>query len=288
MPTRRLVLLGGLTAGGALVVGYAIWPSDRLARADRLAAGPHEHFVNNWIKIARDDTITVVVPHQDMGTGIFTALPQMAAEELDADWSKVRSEQAPADTEFANAALAEGFGLYRAGIDPQSVPPFLRELALRGFRIIAEHMNLQVTGGSSAVRFTGVYGMRVAGAAARTMLIRAAAERWDVEPGSCSTRMSRVHHDPSGRSFSYAELVKEAAGFDPPLDPRLKPKSAYTLVGRSLPRADIPDKINGTAIYGIDVVVPQMCYAAISICPAFGGRLKSVDATAAKGRRGVR
>ncbi|MDE2466546.1 MAG: xanthine dehydrogenase family protein molybdopterin-binding subunit, partial [Alphaproteobacteria bacterium] len=123
---------------------------------------------------------------------------------------------------------------------------------------------------------------------ARTMLIRAAAERWDVEPGSCSTRMSRVHHDPSGRSFSYGELVKEAAGFDPPLDPQLKPKSAYTLVGRSLPRADIPDKINGTAIYGIDVVVPQMCYAAISICPAFGGRLKSVDTTAAKGRRGVR
>ena len=288
MKTRRLVLFGGLATGGSLIVGYALWPSDRLARVDRLAAGPRERFLSNWIKVAPDDTVTVVVPHQDMGTGIFTALPQMAAEELDADWNKVRSEQAPADPEFANAALAEGFGLSREGINPQSMPPFLRELALRGFRIIAEHMNLQITGGSSAVRFTGVYGMRVAGAAARTMLIRAAAERWDVEPDSCATRMSRVYHDATQRSFSYGELVGEAARFDPPLDPPLKSRSAYTLIGKSLPRSDIPNKTNGTAVYGIDVVVPRMCYAAIAICPVFGGKLKSVDTSLINGRRGVR
>lgn len=288
MKTRRFVLFGGLTAGGALIVGYALWPSDRLARVDRLAAGPRERFLSNWIKIAQDDTVTVVIPHQDMGTGIFTALPQMAAEELDADWQMVRSEQAPADPEFANAALAEGFGLSREGINPQSMPPFLRELALRGFRIIAEHMNLQVTGGSSAVRFTGVYGMRVAGAAARTMLIRAAAERWDVEPDTCSARMSRVYHNATGRSFSYGELVGEAARFDPPLDPPLKPRKAYTLIGKSLPRADIPEKTNGTAVYGIDVTLPQMCYAAIAICPVFGGGIKSVDTSVISGRRGLR
>ena len=288
MRTRRFVLFGGLATSGALIVGYALWPSDRLARFDHLAAGPQERFLSNWIKIAQDDTITVVVPHQDMGTGIFTALPQMAAEELDADWNKVRSEQAPADPEFANAALAEGFGLSREGIDPQSMPPFLRELALRGFGLIAEHMNLQVTGGSSAVRFTGVYGMRVAGAAARTMLVRAAAERWDVEPDSCSTRMSLVYHDATRRSFSYGELVGEAARFDPPLDPPLKSRRSYTLIGKSLPRADIPDKTNGTAVYGIDVVVPNMCYASIAICPVFGGKLKSVDTGVISGRRGVR
>ncbi len=288
MKTRRFVLFGGLAASGALIVGYALWPSDRLARVDSLAAGPHERFLSNWIKIGEDDTVTVVIPHQDMGTGIFTALPQMAAEELDADWSKVRGVQAPADPEFANGALAEGFGLSREGINPQSMPPFLRELALRGFRIIAEHMNLQVTGGSSAVRFTGVYGMRVAGAAARTMLIRAAAERWDVEPESCSARMSRIFHEASGRSFSFGELVREAARFDPPLDPPLKPRSAYTLIGKSLPRADIPPKTNGSAVYGIDVVMPKMCFAAITICPVFGGKLKSVDTSVVRGRSGIR
>ena len=88
MPSRRLVLLGGLGTAGALVVGYAAWPSDRIARADKLAAKSGEHFVNNWIKVGPDDTVTIVVPHCDMGTGIFTSLPQMAAEELDADWSK--------------------------------------------------------------------------------------------------------------------------------------------------------------------------------------------------------
>ena len=95
--TRRMVLLGGLGTAGALVVGYALWPSHRLERANALAAKPGEQFINNWIKIASDDTVTVVVPHCDMGTGIFTALPQMAAEELDADWSKVRVEAAPSD-----------------------------------------------------------------------------------------------------------------------------------------------------------------------------------------------
>src|SRR5271156_6000660 len=99
MPSRRVILLGGLGATGALVVGYALWPSDRLARVDKLAAKAGERFVNNWIKIAHDDT----------GTGIFAALPQMGAEELDADWSKLRVEAAPPDPLFANGALAEGF-----------------------------------------------------------------------------------------------------------------------------------------------------------------------------------
>src|SRR5271155_4208734 len=107
MLSRRLILMGGLGATGGLVVGYALWPGGRLARVDRLAAKPGERFVNNWIKIANDDTVTVVVPHCDMGTGVFTALPQMAAEELDADWSRLRVEAAPSDPLFANGALAE-------------------------------------------------------------------------------------------------------------------------------------------------------------------------------------
>ena len=126
MPSRRMIILGGLGAAGALVVGYALWPSTRLQRADAMAALPGERFVSNWIKIARDDTITVVIPHCDIGTGIFTSLPQMAAEELDADWSRVRSEAAPSDPLFANGALAEGFILSTNGIAPDDIPAFLR------------------------------------------------------------------------------------------------------------------------------------------------------------------
>ena len=164
MPTRRTVVLSALGTTGALIVGYAVWPSGRIGRADRMAAGPNERFVTSWIKIANDDTVTIVVPHCDMGTGIFTSLPQMAAEELDADWSKVRSEAAPSDPLFANGSLAEGFILGEQNMPADSIPAFLRGTVANGFRTIAEFMNLQVTGGSSAVRATGMLGMRIAAA----------------------------------------------------------------------------------------------------------------------------
>ncbi|MDE2352660.1 MAG: molybdopterin-dependent oxidoreductase, partial [Alphaproteobacteria bacterium] len=171
MTTRRMVLLGGVAAGGALIVGYALWPSHRRERENALAAGPDERFVSNWIKIANDGIVTVIVPHCDMGTGNITALTQMAAEELDADWSQMRGEQAPPDPLFANGALAEGFILSGQNIGYGQVPAFLRGLVGNSFRTIAEYKNLQITGGSSAVRFTGVYGMRVTGAAVREMLV---------------------------------------------------------------------------------------------------------------------
>ncbi len=286
--TRRMVLLGGLGATGALVVGYALWPSHRLDRADALAAKPNERFIANWIKIAADDTVTVVIPHCDMGTGIYTALSQMAAEELDADWSKVRIEAAPPDPLFANGALAEGFILEGQGLTPDSVPAFLRGVVDNAFRTAAAYVNVQTTGGSSAVRFTGVYGMRVAGAAAREMLVKAAAARWNVDPLSCATKANRVFHAASGRSLGYGSLVADAATYTPSSHPSLKPKSRYTLVGRNIARIDIPRKVDGTTTYGLDVVQPGMLYAAIKISPVFGGTLKTVDGAAAGSARGVR
>jgi len=162
MPSRRMIVLSGLGAAGALVVGYALWPSGRIARANKLDAKPGERFVTNWIKIGSDDSVTVVVPHCDMGTGIFTSLPQMAADELDADWSKVKVEAAPSDPLFANGSLAEGFLLSERHITGDQIPAFLRGTVANTFRSIATFMDLQVTGGSSAVRTTGVYGMRIA------------------------------------------------------------------------------------------------------------------------------
>ncbi len=287
MATRRLVILGGLGAAGALVVGYALWPSTRLQRADGMAAGPGERFVSNWIKIAPDDTVTVVIPHCDMGTGIFTSLSQMAAEELDADWSKVRAETAPSDPLFANGALAEGFILSGKDIYPENIPAFLRGVLANGFRTIADFMHLQVTGGSSAIRATGVYGIRIAGAAAREMLVKAAAARWAVSPDECRTKSSRVIHPASGRSFGYGELAGEAATLDASSSPRLKPREEYTIVGKSIPRFDIPRKVDGTTNYGVDVREPGMLYAAIKISPVFGGTLVSVDSGPISGKRGI-
>lgn len=286
--TRRMVLLGGLGTAGALVVGYALWPSHRLKQANALAAKPGEQFINNWIKIASDDTVTVVVPHCDMGTGIFTALPQMAAEELDADWSKVRVATAPSDKIFANGPLGEGFILLTQGVNRDSLPAFLRGTVDNTFRTVAGFMDLQVTGGSSAVRATGVFGMRIAGAAAREMLVKAAAARWGVDTASCSTKSNRVVHTGSGRSLGYGELVAEAATYSPSASPQLKPKSEYTLVGKPIQRVDIPKKVNGSTTYGVDVTLPEMMYAAIRISPVFGDKLASVSTNAVTGRPGVK
>jgi isoquinoline 1-oxidoreductase beta subunit len=289
--TRRMILLGGLGATGALVVGsvaYVAWPRDMAGRADAVAAKPGERFINNWIRIASDDTITVVVPHCDMGTGIFTALPQMAAEELDADWSKVKVEAAPPESVFANGALAEGFILSMQDMGADSLPAFLRGTVANTFRTLAGFMELQVTGGSSAVRFTGVYGMRLAGAAAREMLVKAAAARWNVSAAECTTKANRVLHAASGRSLGYGELVADAATYTPSSNPPLKPRSQYTLVGKSIPRVDIPKKVDGTTNYGLDVKQPGMLYAAIRISPVFGGKLTAVDTTPVASLRGIK
>ena len=158
MISRRKVLLGA-AAAGTLTVGYALWPSERLREADRLVAKSGERFLAYWIKISDDDTVTVVIPHCDMGTGIFTALLQMAAEELGADWGKTRAETAPPDPLFANGALVEGFALSHEGMRRDSLPAFLQGSVLAAGNRLAQFMDIQVTGGSSAVSNTGVYGV---------------------------------------------------------------------------------------------------------------------------------
>ena len=288
MISRRKVLLGGAAAAGTLIVGYALWPSDRLGRADRLAAKSGERFLAYWIKISDDDIVTLVIPHCDMGTGIFTALLQIAAEELGADWDKTRAEAAPPDPLFANGALVEGFALGQAGMTRDSFPAFLQGSVLAAGNRLAQFMDIQVTGGSSAVRFTGVYGVRIAAAAAREMLIAAAADRLKAPLEAFHTEGSRVIHQPSGKSFRFGELAAAASRYSPSSHPTLKPKSQYTLVGKAVPRIDIPAKVNGATKYGIDVQVPGMQYAAIKIAPIFGGKLVSVDEASIAGKLGIK
>jgi len=288
MTTRRRFLLGGATAAGALLVGYALWPDRRLARANRLlteSAGP---LLTNWIQVAADDIVTIVIPHCDIGTGSFTALSQMAAEELDADWRHVRAVAAPANPLFANGALAEGFLLDERGMTLRSIPVFLQGAAATTARGIARFMNLQTTGGSSAVSITGVYGMRIAGAAAREMLIKAAAARMNSPVAAFHTASSRVIHSSSGRGFSYGELAATAAHYPPSARPTLKARGQYQLVGKPIKRLDVPMKVDGVMRYGIDVALPGMLYGAIRISPTFGGTLHSVDEAPIAQHRGVK
>ena len=288
MISRRKVLLGAAAATGTLIVGYALWPDGRLREADRRAAKSGERFLAYWIKISDDDTVTVVIPHCDMGTGIFTALLQMAAEELGADWGRTRAETAPPDPLFANGALVEGFALSREGMSRDSLPAFLQGSVLAAGNRLARFMDIQVTGGSSAVSNTGVYGVRIAAAAAREMLIAAAADSLKAPLNAFQTAGSRVIHTPSGRSFRFGELAAAASRYSPSSHPTLKPRSEYTLVGKAVPRIDIPAKINGATQYGIDVQVPGMQYAAIKISPIFGGKLVSVNEAGIAGAPGVK
>ena len=301
MGTTRRVVLGVGAGAGALIVGYALWPSHRLERDDTLDAKRGEHFLANWIKVGSDGTATVVIPHCDMGTGIFTGLTQMAAEELDLDFDKVTAEQAPPDALFANGVLVESFLLGGMGIGASTIPSFLKGTVDNTFRFLASNFNastqapdfhgyggVQVTGGSASIRATGFFGIRVAAAAAREMLIRAAAARWKVDASECSTKAGQVVHAQSGKSYGYGELVDDAAKLTPSATPTLKAKADYKLVGKSVPRIDIPAKVNGTTTYGIDVKQPGMLYAAIKISPVFGGKLMSVDTSAVDNRRGIK
>jgi len=278
--TRRVFLTAGGLAGGGLVLGVA-----GIAFApNRLGLVPDTDdaasWLTVWLKLTPDNLATAVVPHCEMGQGAHTALAMMLAEELDADWNLVRVEEAPAEDAFANAHLLRGFL-------PFEIPP----LVGRGFDYatfkVAEWAGLQITGGSSSVRGTGRYGMQVAGAAARAMLIEAAARRWSVAPDECTVQLSQVLHTASARSAPFGELAAEAARLSLPAQPVLKPRAAYTLIGTSRPRIDIPAKVRGEATFGVDMVLPGLVYAAVRAAPVFGGTLDTVDTSAVDNAPGV-
>ena len=282
MKRRTFIAIVGAAATGGLVLGYRAWSDRYESRARALTTGADETLICGWVKIAKDDTVTVYVPHVDMGQGSHTALAMMLADELDADWSRVRVDQAPADAAFANRFLAEGWTL-----QDQPFPKALDGVVDLTFTTASRLIGLQQTGGSTAVRMTGQVGMRVIGAAARTMLMRTAARRWNVSADELHTTNSVVHHEPSGRAARYWELVEEAATLSAPATPKLKSPSDFRLIGKSVPRLDIPPKVTGEFRYGIDLTLPEMRYAAAKSAPVHGGRLVTVNAANAKAVDGV-
>ena len=276
---RRRFLLGTTVVGGGLLIGYATTRPSKHSVANGTLAENGQSFLTTWLRIDPDNTVTVLVPHSEMGQGVLTSLPMMAADELDADWELVRVEQAPATDLFANGVLIKGFA-QSMGV---SVPGFLDG----AINIVSEIMNIQITGGSSSVRFTGENGMRVAGAAAREMLIKTAAVRWEVPESELTARLSHVYHDASGRSATYGELAFDAARFEPSPNPRLKEPHEFTLMGKPIQRIDIPAKVDGTAAFGMDARPAGMLYAAVKTSPVFGNKLVSVNSDVALQRRGV-
>ncbi|MEO1360360.1 MAG: molybdopterin cofactor-binding domain-containing protein, partial [Pseudomonadota bacterium] len=241
-----------------------------------------ETLVNVWVKLDQDNTITAIVPHSEMGQGVFTSMAQMLADEMDADWEKVEFEQAPAHEAYANYPLGREFIMGGA-----KVPGFVQDSLNGGFLKIAQSMGLQITGGSTAVRFTGMGGMRIAGAAAREMIVKAAAKTWNVSASELRTANSYVYADSLGLSAPYSDFALEAAKYSPPTQPKLKSVADYTLMGKSLPRFDIPAKTDGTAEFGIDVDLPGMKYAAVMGPPVLGAETQSIDDTSARSMPGV-
>jgi isoquinoline 1-oxidoreductase beta subunit len=247
---RRGFLKAGAAGAAGLVIGFYL-----PGRFEALAASPAEASpaaLNAWMRIGTDDSVTIVIDKSEMGQGILTALCMIAAEELECDWKKIRTEFAPAAKEYFNPA----FGM-------------------------------QGTGGSSSVR-SSWDPMRKAGAAARTMLIEAAAQKWGVEKSTCRAENGVVRHLPSGRRLSYGALAKDASKLPVPQDVPLKDPKEFQIIGKPTKRLDTPDKVDGRAEFGIDVRRPGMLFAVVARCPVFGGKVASFDATKAKAVSGVK
>ena len=253
--SRRSFITASLSAAGGLIVAVAL---PRFAEA--LPLGPEPwgpevlktaNEVNAFVVVEPDNTILLRIAKSEMGQGVMTSLAMIVAEELECDFAKVKVEYASATRNYLDG---KPYGEMQ-------------------------------TGGSSSVRRSRV-ALQQAGASARARLVAAAAARWSVAPAECAARSGAVSHDASGRSAAYGELAGEAADVSLPKEPAIKTPEQFKLIGQSQPRLDTPAKVTGAAKFGIDTRLPGMVYAAVANCPVFGGKAKSYDEAAIKGRRG--
>jgi isoquinoline 1-oxidoreductase beta subunit len=247
--SRRTFLKTATAAGGGLVIGVYLPVRSAAAAQTATAFEP-----NVWIRINPDDTVRIMLTQLEMGQGVMTAMPMLVAEELDFDWTKIRTEWAPAD--------AKKYGNPNFG-------------------------GQQLTAGSNSVR--GMWKvLREAGATARAMLVTAAAQQWNVAEGALTTDKGEVIHQASGRRVRYGALTQRAAALPAPAAVTLKSPGSFKVLGQSLPRLDVPEKVNGSAVFGIDVKLPGLLTARIVRPPVFGSRLASFDASKAKAVPGVK
>ena len=236
-----------------------IRPGDRRDLVTKDVSEDDEHLLNLWVK-TEDDQVTAIVPHSEMGQGAQTVLlAQLLAEEMDADWTKISVIEAPATDEYANWALIKGFVGGMSGSDLTEMPSFIVPSADGLFLTLAKTMGMQITGGSASIATTGIYGMRVAGAAAGDAT--KAAAQWGISEEGITISNEQVIHSANGQRKLFGELAKDASQFVPSRSPKLKESSEFSIVGKDVPRLDIPSKVDGTAQFGIDANVPGLCVA---------------------------
>ncbi|MDR7295204.1 isoquinoline 1-oxidoreductase beta subunit [Pelomonas aquatica] len=241
---RRGFLHATSAAAGGLMVGFHVPGLAQTAAADT----PE---LNAWVQVLPDDTVVIRIARSEMGQGTLTGLAQLVAEELECDWTRVKTEY---PTPGQNLARNRAWGSMS-------------------------------TGGSRGVRESHEY-VRKGGALARALLIQAAANQWDVPVVACTTAAGWVQH--AGKRLSYGQLAAEAAKLAAPADIQLKPVKDWQLAGRPMKRLDTKPKLDGSQVYGMDLQLPGMLNAAIKDCPVFGGKLKSFDATEVEKRPGVK
>src|SRR5256712_2776238 len=247
--SRRQFLSASAALGGGLLISFRTGAAHTAESAAGAAFTP-----NAFIRIGADGQIVLTMPYVEMGQGSYPSIPMLIAEELEVDLKQVRLEHAPPNEKLYGNPLLGG---------------------------------IQATGNSNAIRASW-QPLREAGAIARTMLVSAAAKRWNVDPASCRAQSGEVLHTPTGRSIQYGEFVADAAHMPVPESVTLKRPEDFKLIGTPAKRLDAPAKVNGTAVYGIDVRPPGVKIATLAQSPVFGGRLKSVDDAAAKAVNGVR
>jgi isoquinoline 1-oxidoreductase beta subunit len=247
--SRRSFLVGSAAVGGGLALGLRLPPfGPALVRA---ADGSPE--INAWVVIRPDDTVVIRMARSEMGQGTITGLAQLVAEELECNWSKIVYEYpTPGDS-------------------------------VKRKRVWGDFS----TGGSRGIRMSHEY-VRKGGAAARMMLVQAAANQWGVPASECVTANSVITHRPSKRRVSYGKVAEAAARLEPPKDVKLKDPKQWKVIGKSMKRLDTRDKVNGKQVYGFDLKLPGMLNAAIRECPVFGGKVKSFDAARVANLRGVK
>ncbi len=245
---RRQFLKFSVAASGGLLIGFYLPAMSTLGSAQQSA---NTFMPNAFVRIGTDERVTVIVNHSEMGQGVYTSLPMLLAEELDADWTKVGFESAPVDPKYNHPA----FGM-------------------------------QMTGGSSSV-WSGLEQFRQAGGAARAMLIAAAAQQWNTDATTCRTESGAVF-DRSNRKLTYGQLVAAAAKMTPPARVELKDPKTFKLIGKPIKRLDTAEKLNGKAIFGIDVKLPGMLTAVVARAPIFGAKVRSFDDSRARSMPGVR
>ncbi|SCZ53052.1 xanthine dehydrogenase family protein molybdopterin-binding subunit [Thiohalomonas denitrificans] len=246
--TRRHFLTASIAATGGILIGCDLNGTPTVQGA----TNGIEFVPNAWVRIDPDGRITAIVGSSEMGQGVMTAIPMLLAEELEAEWSSIRAEFAPADKAYTNPVIGQ-----------------------------------QLTGGSAAVR--GFWQpVREAGAAARMMLITAAAERWGVDESTCNAEKGEVVHPDSGRRAGYGELAEAAARLPVPESVFLKEPDEFRILGTSRARLDTPQKVDGSAIFAQDFYKPGMLTASVVRCPVFGGKVGKLDASAASAIPGVK